>query len=104
MGLLFTDDITYGRLGLAAVALGMGAHLAAGTLNQAALARDHAGAAAAAWVASAVGCVAGMLSGGIAGELARGEAGSAGPAILLCALLGAVSRRPSRTDASPAAA
>ena len=53
MGLLFDDDATYGRLGLAAVALGMGAHLAAGTLNQAALARDHAAAAAAAWLVSA---------------------------------------------------
>ena len=42
MSILFDDDATYGRLGLAAVALGMGAHLAAGTLNQAALARDHA--------------------------------------------------------------
>ena len=43
MDVLFSDDKTYGRLGLAAVAIGMGAHLAAGTLNQAALARDHAG-------------------------------------------------------------
>ena len=42
MSILFDDDATYGRFGLAAVALGMGAHLAAGTLNQAALARDHA--------------------------------------------------------------
>ena len=42
MELLFDDDATYGRFGLAAVAIGMGAHLAAGTLNQAALARDHA--------------------------------------------------------------
>ena len=53
MSILFDDDATYGRFGLAAVALGMGAHLAAGTLNQAALARDHAGAAAAAWLVSA---------------------------------------------------
>ena len=50
LDLLFEDDKSFGRLGLAAVALGMGAHLAAGTLNQAALARDHAGAAAAAWL------------------------------------------------------
>ena len=54
MSILFDDNATYGRLGLAAVAIGMGAHLAAGTLNQAALARDHAGAAAAAWLVSAV--------------------------------------------------
>ena len=43
LDLLFEDDKSFGRLGLAAVALGMGAHLAAGTLNQAALARDEAG-------------------------------------------------------------
>ena len=48
MDLLFDDAFTYGRWGLALVALGMGAHLAAGTLNQAALARDRAGTAAAA--------------------------------------------------------
>ena len=42
--------------------LGMGAHLAAGTLNQAALARDRAGAAATAWMISAVAFLAWMLS------------------------------------------
>ena len=47
MDLLFDDAFTYGRWGLAVVALGMGAHLTAGTLNQAALARDRAGTAAA---------------------------------------------------------
>ena len=61
MDLLFSDDKTFGRLGLAAVAIGMGAHLAAGTLNQAALARDHAGAAAAAWLVSAAIFVVWML-------------------------------------------
>src|SRR4051812_14406402 len=90
MSVLFDDDATYGRIGLAAVALGMGAHLAAGTLNQAALARDHAGAAAAAWLVSAVVFVAWMLSGVVADELARAEAGYLGAAILLCALLALV--------------
>ena len=50
-----TTAATYGRWGLALVALGMGFHLMAGTLNQAALARDHAGRAAAAWLLAAVG-------------------------------------------------
>ena len=50
MDLLFDDSFTYGRWGLAVVALGMGAHLTAGTLNQAALARDRAGTAAACWL------------------------------------------------------
>ena len=50
MDLLFDDGASYGRWGLALVALGMGFHLMAGTLNQAALARDDAAAAAAAWL------------------------------------------------------
>jgi hypothetical protein len=50
MDLLFDDAVTYGRWGLALVALGMGFHLMAGTLNQAALARDQAGRAALAWI------------------------------------------------------
>jgi O-antigen/teichoic acid export membrane protein len=93
MGVLFDDAASYGRLGLAAVALGMGAHLAAGTLNQAALARDHAGAAAAAWLVSAVVFVAWMLTSIVADSLARAEIGYLGAAVLLCALLTLVYRR-----------
>jgi O-antigen/teichoic acid export membrane protein len=92
MGLLFNDSATYGRLGLAAVAVGMGAHLAAGTLNQAALARDRAGAAAAAWLVSAVAFVAWMLAPVIDSELTRAEVGYLGAATLLCTLLFAVYR------------
>jgi len=93
MGVLFDDAATYGRLGLAAVAVGMGAHLAAGTLNQAALARDHAGAAAAAWLVSAVVFVAWMLSDIVRDSLARAEIGYLGAAVVLCALLALVYRR-----------
>jgi O-antigen/teichoic acid export membrane protein len=93
MGILFDDAARYGRLGLAAVALGMGAHLAAGTLNQAALARDRAGAAAAAWLISAVAFVAWMLAGIVNDSLTRAELGYLGAALLLCALLAAVHRR-----------
>jgi O-antigen/teichoic acid export membrane protein len=93
MGVLFDDAAKYGRLGLAAVGLGMGAHLAAGTLNQAALARDHAGAAALAWAISAGAFVAWMLVGIVADELARAEVGYLGAAVLLCGLLFAVYRR-----------
>ena len=50
MQIVFGDDTTYGRVGLAVVALGMGFHLAAGTLNQAALARGRANAACALWL------------------------------------------------------
>ena len=53
MDLLFGGDFEYARGGLVLVGLGMGFHLAAGTLNQAALARDRAAPAAAAWLAIA---------------------------------------------------
>jgi len=101
MSVLFDDDASYGRFGLAAVAIGMGAHLAAGTLNQAALARDHAAAAAAAWMVSAVVFVAWMLLDVVDDALTRAEVGYLGAASLLCVLLAVVYRRPS---ASPATA
>jgi O-antigen/teichoic acid export membrane protein len=104
MGVLFDDKATYGRFGLAAVALGMGAHLAAGTLNQAALARDRAGAAAAAWLVSAATFVAWMLLPIVGDELTRAELGYLGGAALLCALLTAVYRRPIAGEGAPPAA
>jgi O-antigen/teichoic acid export membrane protein len=104
MGVLFDDRATYGRFGLAAVALGMGAHLAAGTLNQAALARDHAPAAAGAWLVSAAAFVAWMLLPVVGSELTRAEVGYLGAASLLCALLMAVYRRPGEDGGAPPAA
>jgi O-antigen/teichoic acid export membrane protein len=92
MDVLFDDDFTYGRWGLALVAVGMGAHLAAGTLNQAALARDRAAAAAACWLASAVVFVVWMISPLVEDELVRAEIGYLGAAALLCALLALVYR------------
>ncbi len=92
MDVLFDDAFTYGRWGLALVAIGMGAHLMAGTLNQAALARDRAGTAAAAWLVSAAAFVAFMVSPLIDDELVRTEVGYCGAAVLLCALLTAVYR------------
>ena len=53
MDLLFGGGFDYARGGLVLVGLGMGFHLVAGTLNQAALARDRAGLAAAAWLGCA---------------------------------------------------
>ena len=79
--------------GLALVALGMGCHLMAGTLNQAALARQQAGAAAAAWMLSAVLFVAFMLSPLVDDQLLRAEAGYFGATALLCTLLVVVYRR-----------
>jgi O-antigen/teichoic acid export membrane protein len=103
MGVLFDDKATYGRLGLAAVALGMGAHLAAGTLNQAALARDRAGAAATAWLVSAAAFVTWMLLPIVGDELTRAELGYLGGAGLLCALLTVVYRRPGADEGAPPA-
>ena len=42
MTALLGQGVSYGRLGLALVGLGMGLHLVSGTLNQAALARGRA--------------------------------------------------------------
>src|SRR4051794_24248232 len=50
---LFGQDYEYGRWGLALVGIGMGLHLTSGALNQAALARDRARAAAACWLLAA---------------------------------------------------
>ena len=72
----------------------MGFHLAAGTLNQAALARGH-GRAAATHVAGLRGRVR-RVDGArrsIDDELVRAEVGYAGAAALLCALLVALYRR-----------
>jgi O-antigen/teichoic acid export membrane protein len=53
MDVLFGGDFEYGRAGLVLVGLGMGFHLASGTLNQAALARGRAAWAAGAWLVTA---------------------------------------------------
>jgi O-antigen/teichoic acid export membrane protein len=92
MDVLFEDSAEFGRWGLGLVALGMGAHLVAGTLNQAALARDRAGAAAACWFAAAAGFVAWMLVDVVDDQLLRAEIGYAGAATVLCALLAGVYR------------
>ena len=99
MDVLFDDAFTYGRWGLVLVALAMGAHLAAGTLNQAALARDHAGLAAACWLVSAAAFVIFMVSPLVGDELLRVQVGYFGAAALLCALLGVLYR--ATTSAGP---
>jgi O-antigen/teichoic acid export membrane protein len=93
MDVLFDDAETYGRWGLALIALGMGFHLAAGTLNQAALARDDAGRAAAAWLLAAVAFVGWLVAPVVDDELLRAEVGYLGAAALLCGLLALVYRR-----------
>ena len=93
MDLLFEDGASYGRWGLALVGLGMGFHLMAGTLNQAALAREDAGRAAAAWLLTAVLFVAWLVAPAVEDRLLRAETGYLGAAALLCAFLTAIYRR-----------
>ena len=93
MKLVFSDKVTFGRGGLAIVAIGMGFHLAAGTLNQAALARGHARQAAIAWMLTAAGFLAWMLSPIVTNVLLRAEAGYAAASVVLAGLLWGLYRR-----------
>jgi O-antigen/teichoic acid export membrane protein len=98
-----TEHTGFDRGGLAVVAIGMGLHLCAGTLNQAALARGQALAAAAMWLGSAALFVAWMLAGAIADQVVRTEVGYAGAAALLALALAALYRRGSPTASASAA-
>jgi O-antigen/teichoic acid export membrane protein len=92
MNVLFGHGYDYGRVGLAVIALGMGFHLCAGTLNQAALARGHARGAATMWLVAAAAFIVWMVVPVIDDELVRAEVGYAGAAVLLCSLLGSLYR------------
>ena len=98
---VFHNTQHYQRFGLALIAVGMGFHLSAGALNQAALARGQAGIAAGVWLAVAAVFVAWMLSGVISDQILRTEVGYAGAAGLLALGLTALYRRGSpRASAS----
>jgi O-antigen/teichoic acid export membrane protein len=92
MNVVFGHGYDYGRVGLAVIALGMGFHLCAGTLNQAALARGHARGAATMWLVAAAAFIVWMVVPVIDDELVRAEVGYAGAAVLLCSLLGSLYR------------
>jgi O-antigen/teichoic acid export membrane protein len=94
MDVVFGKGYDYNRFGLAVIAVGMGFHLSAGTLNQAALARGRAKLAAAAWLFAAAVFVVWMLVPVVGDELTRAEVGYAGAAMLLCGLLWRLERRP----------
>jgi O-antigen/teichoic acid export membrane protein len=103
--LLGDKGFHYGRWGLALVGLGMGLHLASGTLNQAALARGQARWAAASWLVSAGVFVAFVALPTISDEVMRVEVGYFGATALLTLLLALVYRRGSPAgQAAPAAA
>ncbi len=87
--------------GLAIVAVGMGAHLTAGTLNQAALARGNAWPAAISWLIAGALYAVWVVAGPIDDALLRAEVGYCAATFVLSALLWLVYRRGLR--AAPAA-
>lgn len=101
---LFGQSHSYNRVGLAVIGLGMGFHLASGALNQAALARDHARAAAACWLGAAVVFLAWMFSPIVEEELLRTEIGYAGSTVLLALMLWLIYRRGTSARLTPAPA
>ena len=94
MGLLFGSDIDYERHVLFLIAIGMGLYLAAATLNQAALARGRATAAAACWLAAAAGFVVFLLVPGWEDRIEQVAVGYVAGAAVLCAMLHRLHRRP----------
>jgi O-antigen/teichoic acid export membrane protein len=92
MDVLFGGGYDYGRLGLVLVGAGMGFHLAAGTLNQAALARGRAAWAAAAWLAAAALFLGWLALTPLHDALLAVEVGYAGSTALLSAALWAIER------------
>jgi O-antigen/teichoic acid export membrane protein len=99
MDVAFGKGYDYGRVGLAAVAVGMGFHLTAGTLNQAALATGRAAQAARAWLLSATTFVVWMLLPVVDDRLVRAEVGYLGATALLCAQLWVLHAAATRTPA-----
>jgi O-antigen/teichoic acid export membrane protein len=93
MGHLFGQHYAYGRVGLAVIGLGMGLHLTSGALNQAALARDRARAAAACWLAAAGLFLVWMFVPLMSDQLLRAELGYAGAAGVLALGLAVLYRR-----------
>jgi O-antigen/teichoic acid export membrane protein len=93
MGHLFGQHYSYSRLGLALVGIGMGMHLTSGALNQAALARNRARAAALCWLVAAGAFLAWMFAPAVANQLSRTEIGYAGATGLLAVLLWVLYRR-----------
>jgi O-antigen/teichoic acid export membrane protein len=89
----FGQNYDYGRVGLALIGVGMGLHLTSGALNQAALARDRARAAAGCWLLAAVAFVTWMLIPAISDQLLRAEIGYAGATALLTAALALLYRQ-----------
>jgi O-antigen/teichoic acid export membrane protein len=100
MGVLFGGDYDYGRFGLVLVGIGMGFHLTAGTLNQAALARDRAPAAAASWLACATVFLGWLLLSPLNDQLLEVEVGYCATVAVLAAALWRIERSATRRPAA----
>jgi O-antigen/teichoic acid export membrane protein len=90
---LFGQTYSYGRWGLALIGIGMGFHLCSGALNQAALARNRARAAATCWLLAACVFIVWMLSPLVGEEVLRAEIGYAGATAALAGFLFVLYRR-----------
>ncbi|HEX8066115.1 MAG TPA: hypothetical protein VF520_06275 [Thermoleophilaceae bacterium] len=101
MELFFGESDEYDRGGLTLVAVGMGLYLAAATLNQAALARARTRQAAVCWVSSAAAFVAMLLLPGFDSPVLQLEIAYVAGALLLCALLYGLYRRPAPASRPP---
>jgi O-antigen/teichoic acid export membrane protein len=100
MGVLFGGDYDYSRIGLVLVGIGMGFHLTSGTLNQAALARDRAGLAAASWLGCAAVFLVWLLVSPLDDQVLEVELGYCVTVAVLAALLWRLERT---APVSPAA-
>jgi O-antigen/teichoic acid export membrane protein len=100
----FGQDFHYKGTGLALIGVGMGLHLTSGALNQAALARDRARAAAGCWLLAAAAFVGWMLLPAISEQLLRAEVGYAGATAVLALTLTLLYRRGTRRIEQRAAA
>lgn len=89
---LFGQHYEYGRFGLALIGLGMGMHLVSGALNQAALARNRARAAACCWLTAALVFVAWMFIPLVSEQVLRAELGYFGATSVLAVLLAVLYR------------
>jgi O-antigen/teichoic acid export membrane protein len=104
MGVLFGGDFDYARGGLMLVGLGMGFHLTAGTLNQAALARRRGHQAAAAWLASAAAFMTWLLLAPLDDQLLAVEIGYCATTALLAAALWVIEAGAAAPEGSAATA
>jgi O-antigen/teichoic acid export membrane protein len=98
MSVLFGGNFDYGRVGLMLVGLGMGFHLTAATLNQAALARGHGHLAAAAWLGGAAVFMLWLLGSPLNDDVLAVEVGYCATTALLAVALWLIERtwRPAR--------